>query len=118
VSECIGGDPHCPCQDGDTCHYEDDELTKGWPIPSRLGELFWELSDKKKDEIMRYVGHHITEIDMRRFRKIARWRGEEKDGPLFMNAPEWLMRIWIRDRPEQIGAKLGQDGKSENVISL
>lgn len=35
--KCIGGDPTCPCQDGDACHYVDvwveGKLTKGWPIP-------------------------------------------------------------------------------------
>ena len=30
---CIGRDPLCPCQDGDSCHYVDTEDTKAWPIP-------------------------------------------------------------------------------------
>ncbi len=30
---CIGHDPLCPCQDGDSCHYVDTEDTKAWPIP-------------------------------------------------------------------------------------
>lgn len=32
---CIGHDPRCPCQDGDSCHYRDDPATgtKAWPIP-------------------------------------------------------------------------------------
>lgn len=30
---CIGGNPACPCQDGDPCHYEDDGDTKAFPAP-------------------------------------------------------------------------------------
>ena len=30
---CIGHDPLCPCQDGDSCHYVDTKDTKAWPIP-------------------------------------------------------------------------------------
>jgi hypothetical protein len=32
-AECPHGDPCCPCQDGDTCHYEDDTEsgTSAWP---------------------------------------------------------------------------------------
>lgn len=32
---CPHGDPACPCQDGDLCHYEDDPATgtKAWPCP-------------------------------------------------------------------------------------
>lgn len=31
---CIGGNPTCPCQDGDACHYRDAaDGTKAWPIP-------------------------------------------------------------------------------------
>jgi len=29
---CIGGDPYCPCQDGDLCHYRGPDA---WPIPRR-----------------------------------------------------------------------------------
>lgn len=36
---CIGGDPLCPCQDGDQCHYRDTKKTKGWPIPEAQPEL-------------------------------------------------------------------------------
>lgn len=34
---CIGGDPSCPCQDGDLCHYRDspDGTTKALPLPSK-----------------------------------------------------------------------------------
>ena len=31
---CPGGDPTCPCQDGDLCHYEGPDA---WPIPSKKG---------------------------------------------------------------------------------
>jgi hypothetical protein len=36
MSGCIGGNPTCPCQDGDLCHYKDapDGSTKGWPLPA------------------------------------------------------------------------------------
>lgn len=27
MSVCPHGDPTCPCQDGDLCHYEDDPVT-------------------------------------------------------------------------------------------
>lgn len=32
---CPFGDPLCPCQDGDICHYVDDPVTgtKAWPPP-------------------------------------------------------------------------------------
>lgn len=29
---CIGGDPLCPCQDGDLCHYRGPNA---WPIPKK-----------------------------------------------------------------------------------
>lgn len=29
-SQCIGQDPSCPCQDGDSCHYQGKNP---WPIP-------------------------------------------------------------------------------------
>lgn len=32
---CIGRDPLCPCQDGDSCHYRDTATTKAWPIPAQ-----------------------------------------------------------------------------------
>ena len=25
TTPCVGNDPHCPCQDGDLCHYEGDD---------------------------------------------------------------------------------------------
>jgi hypothetical protein len=31
---CIGRDPFCPCQDGDTCHYVDSGRTKAFPLPA------------------------------------------------------------------------------------
>jgi hypothetical protein len=30
MSTCKYHDPHCPCQDGDACHYEDCGDTKAW----------------------------------------------------------------------------------------
>lgn len=32
-SSCIGSDPLCPCQDGDSCHYVSTKKTKAFPIP-------------------------------------------------------------------------------------
>ena len=29
---CLGGDPLCPCQDGDSCHYRDTKKTKGFEL--------------------------------------------------------------------------------------
>lgn len=36
AAPCIGRDPLCPCQDGDSCHYRDGTATdtKAWPIPA------------------------------------------------------------------------------------
>jgi hypothetical protein len=40
MEPCIGGDPFCPCQDGDACHYKDYPRlpghlpTKGMRIPT------------------------------------------------------------------------------------
>jgi hypothetical protein len=31
---CIGGNPTCPCQDGDACHYKDAPGSKAMPIPA------------------------------------------------------------------------------------
>lgn len=33
---CPEGDPTCPCQDGDVCHYQDDPETgtQAWPLPA------------------------------------------------------------------------------------
>lgn len=33
VRRCPGDDPTCPCQDGDTCHYEELDA---WPVPEPL----------------------------------------------------------------------------------
>ena len=33
LEPCIGSDPLCPCQDGDSCHHVDTKDTKAWPIP-------------------------------------------------------------------------------------
>ena len=30
MTDCPHGDPHCPCQDGDACHYEDVGDSKAW----------------------------------------------------------------------------------------
>lgn len=32
VAPCIGRNPHCPCQDGDPCHYQDHGDTKAFPV--------------------------------------------------------------------------------------
>lgn len=32
--ECAFGDPHCPCQDGDPCHYVDHGNTKAMKAPA------------------------------------------------------------------------------------
>lgn len=36
AAPCIGRNPLCPCQDGDSCHYRDGTATdtKAWPIPA------------------------------------------------------------------------------------
>lgn len=33
MSACPHGDPLCPCQDGDPCHYEDTATTLAMPSP-------------------------------------------------------------------------------------
>lgn len=35
MGECKFLDHHCPCQDGDACHYEDVGGTKAWPVPAK-----------------------------------------------------------------------------------
>ena len=37
MTQCIGNDPTCPCQDGDLCHYVDGPDTKAWPRLSLVG---------------------------------------------------------------------------------
>jgi hypothetical protein len=32
MADCPHGDSHCPCQDGDACHYEDVGDSKAWPF--------------------------------------------------------------------------------------
>lgn len=34
MSACPRGDPLCPCQDGDSCHYEDTATTRAMPPPA------------------------------------------------------------------------------------
>jgi hypothetical protein len=34
MTPCIGNDPYCPCQDGDSCHYRDIPGSPGWPLPT------------------------------------------------------------------------------------
>lgn len=43
---CIGEDPTCPCQDGDSCHYVDTKKTKAWPVKAQPGE-----PDDSRDEV-------------------------------------------------------------------
>ncbi len=38
-SPCIGNDPHCPCQDGDACHYRDLPGSPAWPTPLCLPRI-------------------------------------------------------------------------------
>lgn len=40
---CIGGDPTCPCQDGDLCHYVDDPVTGTKAMQIRPFEMWWLL---------------------------------------------------------------------------
>lgn len=36
MSDCKYGDPLCPCQDGDACHYEETKMTHAMPHQSQL----------------------------------------------------------------------------------
>lgn len=44
---CPHGDPSCPCQDGDPCHYEDTATTKAMrpPPPAEAREDAWQSVD-------------------------------------------------------------------------
>jgi len=33
MSQCKYGDPYCPCQDGDACHYEPSQGTPAMAVP-------------------------------------------------------------------------------------
>lgn len=53
---CIGGNPACPCNDGDPCNYKDHEGTKGFPIPvSEVDALQTKLAEAEEYERQRAV---------------------------------------------------------------
>ena len=39
--KCLYGDPHCPCQDNDPCHYEDHGNTKAICVPPAYVRNLW-----------------------------------------------------------------------------
>jgi hypothetical protein len=51
---CKHGDPHCPCPDGDPCHYEATETTPAMEIPI-CGKTWWE--DGTQYECLMDKGH-------------------------------------------------------------
>ena len=56
--------------------------------------LAWNnMSDYEKENAIDYAFENATEIDRKRFGKIARYQG---DDPIFMSMPEWTMLIWGR----------------------
>jgi hypothetical protein len=47
--KCKYGDPFCPCQDGDTCHYKDENP---WPLPSTEQKEYWRLlTDQEREKL-------------------------------------------------------------------
>jgi hypothetical protein len=49
---CIGGNPSCPCQDGDACHYKEAaDGTKAMPIPPHAPLSF--------DQLQRVMSQHF-----------------------------------------------------------
>ena len=53
MPKCRYSDPLCPCQDGDVCHYEDWEDTKGW--------LYWECSICKRRHATKSAAWHCEQ---------------------------------------------------------
>lgn len=51
AAQCIGKDPLCPCQDGDTCHYEGKDA---WPVPQDFPFMPW----SKETEMMESWAQH------------------------------------------------------------
>ena len=51
AAQCIGKDPLCPCQDGDTCHYEGKDA---WPVPQHFPFMPW----SKETEMMESWAQH------------------------------------------------------------
>ena len=51
AAQCIGKDPLCPCQDGDTCHYEGKDA---WPVPQHFPFMPW----SKETEMMESWAKH------------------------------------------------------------
>lgn len=51
AAQCIGKDPLCPCQDGDTCHYEGKDA---WPVPEHFPFMPW----SKETEMMESWAQH------------------------------------------------------------
>lgn len=53
---CKHGDPSCPCQDGDSCHYEG---ANPWPEPSTQQKAAWDEQRVKEKWPEEEYGTHI-----------------------------------------------------------
>ncbi len=56
MAGCAYGDPTCPCQDGDDCHYEWDKKRKTPPWPRPDMRLSMKTKAQVVDELRRIIG--------------------------------------------------------------
>ena len=62
MTTCIGGDPLCPCQDGDACHYRDAGKTKGFPMPASDQQVPQPVTDDEVATFIHTMGGQFARI--------------------------------------------------------
>jgi hypothetical protein len=56
-----------------------------------------ELTEDEQHEAITYAFDHTTELDKARFRRII----EQRDGPLTLGLPQWVMTIFNRSASDE-----------------
>lgn len=60
MSICRYGDPTCPCQDGDSCHYEDAGDSPAWPIVGAGPFAGWAV---ERVRVLHRRVHELTTVE-------------------------------------------------------
>lgn len=82
MADCKYGDPTCPCQDGDMCHYKAGWTTKAWPVPPE----FVDAALAKKDaEIERLQAEKIEMLALVQSIKHVAFKQSLADGERVMD---------------------------------
>jgi len=56
MTDCKYGDPTCPCQDGDMCHYKAGWVTKAMPVPAEYADAALAKKDEEIERLRAALG--------------------------------------------------------------